>query len=239
VTDRPAASSIGAGTQEPEHTITAMAGDIWMTPVPSPAPGAGVPPRADSPDPLAIDGGPGERPRRPESRRSKVGMALAAALVIAAAFAAGVFADSHWGSSTANAATTGSGFRGRFGSAGGAGAGGPGTAPAGGFGGRFGAGVVGRVVAVNGSTITVQTVDGATVQVEAASARVNRTEPTTVTGVTPGDNIVVAGAIGADGTVSAATVTVSDAPLGGRFGPGVAGAGQGAGRSPATTVVTR
>ncbi len=248
---------------DPEPLIAATADDIWMRPTSASGPRSqeptapsageptrggqaaatvGEPPRDDPPDPLGLEGGLDDIPPRPRRHRSKLTVALAVVVLVAAAFAAGAFANTHWGSSAAASSNTFG--RGQVGN----GQAGTGTAGAGGGFGRFGGGAIGKVVAVSGNTITVQTAQGTTVKVDASSAQVTRSQPITVSGVKPGDNILVQGSTGSEGTVSAATITVGNLPVGrvgGRPGTGQGGggqgggSGQGGGRSPATTALVR
>jgi hypothetical protein len=90
------------------------------------------------------------------------------------------------------------------------------AAPAGGTQGsgtaRQGRGTTGTVDRVNGTTIYVKTAQGNEVMVSTSdSTRVSLAQPGTVGDLKPGAGVVVQGATGGDGTVTAQSVTVQPA----------------------------
>jgi hypothetical protein len=145
----------------------------------------------------------------PPRRLSRVTALLVAGIVAVAGFAGGVLVQKHHDAgATAAAAPAAAGFR--FGGAGG-GTGGLGQVPggqaaAGGAGAATAPAVVGQVVSVSGTTLTVKNFAGKTVKVTVP-------EGTSVSSVVPlsslkaGTNVSVTGTAGADGSVTASGVT--------------------------------
>jgi hypothetical protein len=158
-------------------------------------------------------------------RRSRVNIATAGLAVIvlaAGAFYAGVSVEkSHAKSSTSGTlAAAFSRFAGARGGAGGTrgtgatGATGTGTGTAaGGAAGAAGAGVtVGQVKLVDGKNVYVtDTAGGITKIVTNASSTITVSQAGTVSDVKPGDTVIVRGAAGKDGTVTATSLTDSGA----------------------------
>jgi hypothetical protein len=174
-------------------------------------------------------------------RRSRVNIATAGLAVIvlaAGAFYAGVSVEkSHAKSSTSgNLAAAFSRFAGARGGAGGTrgtgatGATGTGTGTA--AGGAAGAGVtVGQVKLVDGKNVYVtDTSGGITKVVTNSSSTITVTQSGSVSEVKPGDTVIVRGAVGADGSVTATSLTDSGAGgaaggFGGFGGSGTGGTG--------------
>jgi hypothetical protein len=101
---------------------------------------------------------------------------------------------------------------------------------AGGGGGGGGGATVGQVKVLDGSTMYVLDRDGNTVRVStSASSRFSKTVDGSVQDVRPGDNVVVQGTKGADGSVEASSVTI-----GGAGGFAGRGGGRGGGRGSGT-----
>ncbi|MBO9531374.1 MAG: hypothetical protein J7513_00165 [Solirubrobacteraceae bacterium] len=198
-------------------------------------------PNADR-DTVANASGPNDAqaPQRGRRRRAaanaRVMVGLGAVILVAGGFAGGVLVqqgrDDDAGRATTNARAgfpgggqlPGGGAAGRSGGNVGTGqrSAGTGGAAAGGFGG-FGGGnpgggmTVGEVANVKGGTIYVTTSDGTTVRVVASTgATVQRTAKATMTGVHPGDTVIVSGEADADGTVKATSVRASSSDASGR-----------------------
>ena len=165
------------------------------------------------------------RPHQPRARRSfhwpTLGLVLA--LVATLGFLAGVQVQKrHTPAATAVGA---------FGAGSGNAANRTGTGQAAGAGG--GGATVGQVKVLDGSTMYVLDRDGNTVHVStSASSRFSKTVDGSVQDVRPGDNVVVQGTRGPDGSVEATSVTIGGAGgFSGRGGGrGGGGGGGGAGR---------
>ncbi|HEX4490672.1 MAG TPA: hypothetical protein VH914_05640 [Acidimicrobiia bacterium] len=180
------------------------------------------------------------------SRRARLNVATAtlAALVIAAgAFYAGVRVEkSHAkSSSTSNLAAAFSRLAGARGGATGARTGGTagagGAAGGAGGAGAAGAGVtVGTVKLVDGDNVYVTDTSGGITKVHVdSSATISVTAAGKVADVKPGDTVIVRGAAGSDGTVAATSVTDSGTGGAGGFGGfGAGGFGGGRGAAGAT-----
>ena len=160
------------------------------------------------------------------SRPGRLTLALAAGIVLAGAFGAGVLVQKHFGGTgvTTGAATAGNGFsragegftRGSFpgSAAGGAGAaaGGAGAAAGGAGAAAGGAGtsstpvVVGTVVKASGRTITVKNFGGTKVTVTVPDGA-SVTTSSSVSKLTAGTTVSVAGSKASDGSVTASSVT--------------------------------
>ena len=148
-------------------------------------------------------------------RRLKVPIPAAALVIIAVALL-GLWGGAQLkGSSPANASTSTPATGGR--TRNGAFAGGGGTGGAGGGAGR--GGTIGTVKSVDGNTITITTANGGTATVTiGSSTTVTKSETGSVSDITPGENIVVRGTTGTDGTTTAQSINVGNAPFG--FGGG-------------------
>jgi hypothetical protein len=199
-----------------------------------------------------------ELPRRPRRRFLGVGgnpsqMALLGVLLIACGFIAGVLVEKSQTSSGSSNATAGLASRfaalrgGSTGASGrssgltaGTGAGGlssTGTAgsASNGFPGRSGASsggaTAGQVSYLSGNTLYVTTAEGNTVKVTPApGATVTKTVTATVRSIHPGETVVVSGAAGTNGAISAESIRVGASTgggLGALFGGG-SGTGGGA-----------
>jgi len=142
---------------------------------------------------------------------SKVTLGLGVGVLVLAAFGGGVWTHSAFGSTTTAAAPAagraGGGFRG--------GANGqtppsgvPGNRGNGGNGTGFGRGTIGTVDHVDGTTLYVKTQDGKVVKVSTTdTTKVELSKQGALTDLAAGNQVVVQGAAGDDGTVAAQTVT--------------------------------
>ncbi len=184
----------------------------------------------------------GELPPRPRRRLvTPATLVLAAVLIAALGFFAGVKVQKGQGDTAASA-----GAGPRSGASPGAFPG-TGAGPRGGTGARPGGqGTFGTVANKKGKTLYVQTADGNTVKVRlGADAKVIRTASSNVKRIHPGDTVVVQGARGKTGTITATQVNATSATAassgglfpgaGGGSGPpggGSAGNGSGGGGGP-------
>ena len=159
----------------------------------------------------------------PKKWWNKATIVLAAAVLALGGFVGGLQAQKQWGTSTT---TAGAGNRtfpgagtgaGRYGGAGAYGFPGGGNFPGGGTGTGTGqgtttaaAGTTGTVKLVDGSTIYVQTPDGTVVTVKTdGKTTVSTAKKGKVSDVKAGQSVTVQGATGADGTVTATSVTAT------------------------------
>jgi hypothetical protein len=165
---------------------------------------------------------PEEMPRRPRRRLlTPVPIALAGVLLLACGFIGGVLVEkgqSSTGSSASAGAASGfaarlAGLRGtRTGGEGSAG----GAAAGGGGGGAAGGATTGQVAFIQGSTLYVTNTQGNTVKVNTSSgATVTKTVSSNVKSIHPGETVVIVGATGADGSVSAESIRVGASGGGG------------------------
>jgi hypothetical protein len=179
--------------------------------------------------------------RPPRRRLPGATVYLGAGVLVVAGFAGGVQADKHWGNN-GNASRTGGlpAAAGGFG-AGGQGAGGtgqrqagrpgalPGGQSAGGAnapGGAGGGSTLGTVKLVDGKTIYVQTASGGVVQVRTdGSTKISVSKNGTVKDLAPGSTVVVQGAPGKDGTMTATSINQAGGLVGGSAGGGRGGTG--------------
>jgi hypothetical protein len=183
-----------------------------------------------------------ELPRRPRRRLLRpLPVTLFAVLAIACGFIAGVLvekgqASSGGASSAASSGSLASRFAALRGNGTGAGAanGGGGSAGAG-AGAGAAAPTSGQVAFIHGNTLYVTDTQGNTVKVTtSAASTVTKTVKASVSGIHPGETIVVTGATGADGTVSAESIRVGAAggsALGSLFGSSRGGSSSGSGSS--------
>jgi hypothetical protein len=193
-----------------------------------------------------------------------VQVALLGVLLLACGFIGGVLVEK--GQTSASASGAGGALASRFAALRGAASSASGTAPAssgggsggaaaaggaaasggsaapGGFAGRFGGAggaTIGEVAYISGSTLYVTNTEGDTVKVStSAASSITKTVKTDVHGIHPGETVIVRGTRGANGAVSAESVSVSTGAAAGGglsalFGGGASGAagGQGAARS--------
>lgn len=148
----------------------------------------------------AVEGDLNAEMRRAARPFSKVTVALAGLVVIAAAFAGGAWTHSVFGSGSPSAGTTRP--------AGGPQAGSPNGTPGGTFRGGAGRGTSGTVERVEGSTVYVKTAQGTEVKVSTSdSTTIGLTQPGKLTDLEPGATVVVQGQPGQDGTVTAQAIT--------------------------------
>ena len=183
-----------------------------------------------------------ELPRRPRRRLlTPVPIALAAALLTACGFIGGVLVEKGQGTSSGSTGTAGgltarfAGLRAAQGTgAGAAGASGSGASAGGFAGGAGGAGdaTTGQVAFIHGSTLYVTNAQGNTVKVNTSPAStVTKTVSSSVKAIHPGETVVIVGATGAGGTVSAESIRVGGGGgLGSLFG-GSSGSAGGTGAS--------
>jgi hypothetical protein len=151
------------------------------------------------------------------ARRKRRLPILTAILVLAVAaggaFIAGAEVQKHYGKSTSagtGGAPTLSALASRFRAGGGAGTGG-GTGRAGFFGGAGGAGggTTGTVTLIKGSTLYVTNSSGTTVLVHTSPAsRVTKSVTGSVQTIHPGDTVTVTGAQAANGSYTAAAISI-------------------------------
>jgi hypothetical protein len=247
-----------AGASAPEHATTAERSvAMHETAVQAPA-------LAYEPD--GEDGGwldePEELPRRPRRRLlAPIPIALLIVLLTACGFIGGVLVEKGQGSSGSSSGTGASALASRFAALRGGGAGaksgasGSGATAAGGlFGGSGGSSgaagtgagaTTGQVAYVQGSTLYVTTAEGNTVKVDTSPAStVTKTVKADVSSIHPGETVLVTGAAGTNGAVSAESIRVGaggGGALAGLFGRsgggssagGSAGSSSGGGGEPA------
>lgn len=143
-------------------------------------------------------------PRRPPRRRlGRSGVLLIALLVGAIGFDVGVRIEKGQigSSSTASAATSAPSGQGGF-------SGAPSGARFPGAGGAGGGASIGTVASLNDRTIYVKTVSGNTVKVRLVSAtKVSKSLSVSRKALRPGDSVVVQGASGSNGTLTATSIS--------------------------------
>jgi len=147
---------------------------------------------------------------RRRRRLPKLTLALAALLVVAAAFAVGAEVQKRYGAATASSGNPGAAFAAARAARGlgGFGAGGGGGKLTGGFGGGPGA-TTGTVTLIKGSTLYVTDSFGNTVLVKtSAASRVTKTVASSVKNIRPGSLVTVQGATAGDGSVTATSIAV-------------------------------
>jgi hypothetical protein len=187
---------------------------------------------------------PEELPRRPRRRLlAPIPIALLIVLLTACGFIGGVLVEKGQGSSSSSTSGTGAaGLAARFaalrGGSAGSGAGAKSGAAGGGL---FGAGgassagtaagaTTGQVAYVQGGTLYVTTAEGNTVKVTTSKAStVTKTVKAAVSAIRPGETVLVTGAAGTNGAVSAESIRVGASAggggLAGLFGRSGAGGG--------------
>ncbi len=155
-------------------------------------------------EPLTTPG----RPRRHFLNRRSA--ALAAAVTCAVGFYVGVTVEKGQlssGTSSAATAATGAGATARAGAGGFPGAGGFGAGAGAGAGGDASAGTI---ASVDGNTIYLTESSGNTVKVKlASSTKLTKSSSVSKSSLHPGDTVVIQGATGANGTVSATSISDS------------------------------
>ena len=168
-------------------------------------------------------------PARVRRRFGRLTAALFVLLLLAGGFLAGVKVQQHEGGSsgaTTNLAALARAVRGASGPSGAAAAGGP----AQGQGAPGGGATIGSVRLVDGDNIYVATAAGDIIKVHTSknSTTITKTSTGTVSDIHPGDNVVVQGSAGSDGTVTATRVN-DGGTAGGGGGGGGGGRARGAG----------
>jgi hypothetical protein len=181
---------------------------------------------------------PAELPRRPRRRLlSPVPLALAGVLLAACGFIGGVLVEKGQASPSSPAGAGGA-LAARFAALRGGASGATGSAGGAGFAAaRLGAGATtGSVAYISGSTLYLTTSEGNTVKVTTSPASsVTKTVKSDVKSIHPGETVVVTGAPGANGSISAEAIRVGGAGggLGALFGAGARKGGGEGGGSPA------
>jgi hypothetical protein len=155
-------------------------------------------------------------------RPGRLTITLVAAILATVAFGGGVLVQKHYGGTTTAAGGLGAAgaggalnrnFPGAYGNFGGAGAGAGGAGAAGGAqtGGAAAAdtpSVVGTVVKVSGTTVTVKNFAGKLITVKVpAGTTISLSSTLTLTGLKAGTSVAVVGTAAADGSVTASAVT--------------------------------
>jgi hypothetical protein len=191
-----------------------------------------------------------ELPPRPRRRLLRTGghpipLALIGVLLIACGFIGGVLVEKGQSSSSSAAGGASSlasrftALRGAAGASAGGGtgvarstSGGSGASLLSGGGGTSGGGAtIGQVAYVSGHTLYVTNAEGNTIKVTTSVAStVSKTIKSDVKGIHPGETVIVTGGAGANGTVSAESIRVSEAGASGGLGA-LFGGGGGRGRS--------
>jgi hypothetical protein len=139
---------------------------------------------------------------------SKVTLGLGIGVLVLAAFGGGVWTHSAFGSTTTSASTPAAGRPGGGGFRGGANGQTPPSGVPGNRAGGFGRGTIGTVDHVDGTTIYVKTQDGTVVKVSTSdTTKVELSKQGAVADLAAGNQVVVQGTAGDDGTVAAQTVT--------------------------------
>ena len=169
-----------------------------------------------------------DAPITPRARLPRLTKLLVLLLIAAAAFAGGIFAQRHWGkTSAAGNSPAGGTLSGRNGSRA------PQFGPAGASAGNF---TVGQVAYVRGRTLYVADSGGNIVKVQVPrGVAVTKTVSTRLKGVRPGDTVVVRGSRSKTGGVKASSVSVGGSAGGGGLFGGNAGAGATARSNSGTT----
>ncbi len=194
-------------------------------------------------EPGGLDLPPRPRRRLLGASRDPRQLAMPAVLLIAIGFIAGVLVEKGQGSSSSSSVS--GGFASRLASlrsaAGGGGSGGSGLLAeresgggslfagrgSGALAGGPGAGgaTIGQVAYISGRTLYVSTLEGNTVKVTtSAASTVSKTVSSSVHAIHPGETVVVTGSPGANGSIAAESIRVSEA---GGFGGGLGGSGGG------------
>jgi hypothetical protein len=181
----------------------------------------------DLEEPLAVR--PAVDSHRSRRRLSALRIGLLVALGVGAGFVVGVQLQKGQAPAAVSTASGGTGFAGRTGFGGAAGAtGATGSRTAGGTAGAAGGGAtVGQVKLIDGTNVYVTDTSGNTVKVATTGSTISKSAPATVTDLAIGDTVIVRGATGSDGTVTATAITDSGAGGAAGFGRGGGGAGGG------------
>jgi hypothetical protein len=148
-------------------------------------------------------------PPTTRGRLPRLTAALLVALLVAGGFVTGAVVQRQFGATaTATSPFPSPGSGGFPDFSGGAPSGTSGQAGQGGSGASGTDNVIGTVVSVTGNTVTVKDFGGTTHQIQATgSTDIQHTAPTTLTDLTKGSTVVVTGRTGADGSLSATTIT--------------------------------
>jgi hypothetical protein len=174
-----------------------------------------------------------ELPPRPRRRLfTPIPVALLGVLLLACGFIGGVLVEKGQTSSSAGSGTSATGLASRLASLRGSGSTGPG-----GFAGRFGGAggaTIGEVSYISGSTLYVTNAEGNTIKVTTSPAStVTKTVNADVKGIHPGETVLITGAAGSNGSISAESIRVGAG--GGGLGALFGGSGTGSGRSGAAS----
>ena len=199
-----------------------------------------LPPAAAEPPGVPLDDGDDEWPVRGPAKGIRLAVpaaALIAVVLVAAGFWGGATLQKRNGGSGSGSSSLASAFAARLRSASGAtgatgASGATGAAGFAGFGGGSSAAAVGTVSVVDGNTLYVLSATGSLVKVTlGASTTITRNAKAPAVGLRPGDTVIVQGSTGANGNVTASSVsaTAPGVSAGGGFGGGGRFAGGGAG----------
>jgi hypothetical protein len=166
----------------------------------------------------------------PSSLKPGLTLYLGAAVLVVAGFVGGIQADKQWGGnkSSANSAFPGAANRqgaggtgrylgggGGFPGAGGTGNQSPGTTPGGAQSGAGGNATTGTVKMVDGSTVYVTTPNGIVAVKTNGTTKIRIMKNGKVQDLAPGSTVVVQGAPGSDGSVTASAITEGGTRTGG------------------------
>jgi hypothetical protein len=169
-----------------------------------------------------FEGEPDEWPTQGPAKGLRLPWPVAGLLVLLLAFG-GIWAGAYMQRSSSSPTSASSPFGGSFSLPGGA-ALGRGTGGAGGFPGASSSGTAGTVTDIIGSTLYVTTASGSLVAVNVGTnTTVNRNAKSSLSALQPGDTVTVQGTKAKDGTVTASSVSATQAGV----SSGLAGFGGG------------
>ncbi|MDQ1458377.1 MAG: hypothetical protein QOH28_3997 [Actinomycetota bacterium] len=160
------------------------------------------------PAPPYDDGDEPDFTPRPRKRAHRLTYVLGGLALVAIGALGGIAIQKHEDHGSTTAASPTGAPAGAFAGGRGAGGGAPGAG-----GGAGGAGAtVGTVKLIDGNNIYVTEANGTVVKVAVnAASQLTRTDPATIKDITPGESVIVRGATGTDGSVTATAVTASPA----------------------------
>ena len=157
-----------------------------------------------------FEGEPDEWPTQGPAKGLRLPWPVAGLLVLLLAFG-GIWAGAYMQRSSSSSSSSSSPFGGSFSLPGGA-ASGRGTGGAGGFPGASSSGTAGTVTDIIGSTLYVTTASGNLVAVTVGTnTTVNRNAKSSLAALQPGDTVTVQGTKAKDGTVTASSVSATQA----------------------------
>jgi hypothetical protein len=160
------------------------------------------------PAPPYDDGDEPDFTPRPRKRAHRLTYVLGGLALVAIGALGGIAIQKHEDHGSTTAASPTGAPAGAFAGGRGAGGGAPGAG-----GGAGGAGAtVGTVKLIDGNNIYVTEANGTVVKVAVnAASQLTKTDPATIKDITPGESVIVRGATGTDGSVTATAVTASPA----------------------------